>query len=227
MGEGSISPEINTEVKTPVLISPEAVKRLNGEGVRYGWEPLRIVDEGRIAIARMPEGKSGIVIGSGPNTPEWKTRGWRTLDIDPQAGADMTLDANQLETMVPADSQDFLLSEYLTFDQLGKEGVTPARLLQQANRILKIGGELIIESVSFENLPESTIPNRLEFAELMAKHGYDTVVEVGEYYHFGEDKKEQRVVYYGKKVASGFDGARAGSTKKETLIYDPNTGKPL
>jgi hypothetical protein len=56
------------EVKPHIVISQDAVARLNSEGFRYTWEPLRTVDEAREAAMRMPEGRTGIVIGSGPNT---------------------------------------------------------------------------------------------------------------------------------------------------------------
>jgi hypothetical protein len=107
---------------------------------------------------------------------------------------------------------------------MGKEGMTPARLLQQANRVLCGGRSLVIESASFENTSEATVPNRAHFAELMTQHGFDTVVEVSQYHHFGEDKKEQKVVYYGRKTAEGFDASRSqvGSTKTK---FDSQTGR--
>lgn len=213
MSDGPATPESAIpEVQPAVTIATEAVARLNSEGFRYTWEPLRIVDEGREAMARLPQGKKGIVIGSGENTQGWKDRGWKTLDIDPSAQADMTVDANQLETVIMPGTLDFLLAECVTFDPNGTEGVSPARLLSQANKVLKSGGELIVESASFENAPQARVPNRTPFSELMTAHGFDTTVEVGTYHHVDELKTEQRVVYYCRKVADGFDASRVTVT---------------
>lgn len=90
-----------SEVKPPVFIDTQAVKRLNKEGWREHWEPLKIIDEAREATYHLPDDKIGIVLGSGENTPEWKQKGWKTLDIDSSIGADFTVDANYLETVNP------------------------------------------------------------------------------------------------------------------------------
>lgn len=228
MSEVSVNTEGTSQVKPAVLISPEAIQRLNSEGMRYEWEPLRIVDEGRVAMARMPEGQVGIVIGSGDNTTKWRARGWDTLDIDPTVKADMTIDANELETAITPGSQDYLLAECVTFKPLGEKGVSPARLLQQANKGLKIGGILMVETASFENHPKITIPNRFHFPGLMVAHGFDVVIEVDTCYHSEEDQRQQRVVYYGKKVAEGFDKSKIGKKSiTSTSQYDSETGKPI
>ncbi len=212
------------EIKPAVLISSDTVRRLNTEGMRHEWEPLGILDDGRVAMTRMPEGKTGIVLGSGSNMPEWKARGWRTLDIDPRMGADMIADAGQLEQVAPPNSQDYLAVECMPFDPSDKKGIPPELLLQQANRALKHGGTLIIESATFDNAPKATIPHRDEFSKLMAKHGFDSIVELGQYDHI-DDGREQKVVYYGKKIAEGFDESRAMEHAMPT--YDQNTGKPV
>jgi hypothetical protein len=85
---------------------------------------------------------------------------------------------------------------------------------------------LVVESASFDNEPEASIPNRVNFAELMTAHGFDAVIEVGTYYHYGEDKKEQKVVYYGKKVATGWDGSRVKASP-QVPEFDSQSGRPI
>lgn len=211
MSDGSEGMEIQ-EVQPAITIADSAVSRLNREGYRNRWEPLDIVDSSREALVRMPEGKTGIVIGSGPNTAEWKGRGWKTLDINPAVGADMTVDANHLETVVMPGTEDYIFAECVKFDPKGNEGVSPSRLLQQANKTLRTGGLIIVEGVNLENYPDASSPPRKQFAALMTQHGFNAVVEVTEYHHFGEDSKEQRVYYYGRKVATGYDESRTKQT---------------
>lgn len=47
-----------------------------------------------------------------------------------RAGVDYTVDANRMDTVVPAASQDYILAENIKMDPLGKEGVSRGRLLQ-------------------------------------------------------------------------------------------------
>ena len=192
-------------VGPPILISDEAVARLNREGLRYTWEPLRVVDEAREAMFRMPDGKSGVVLGSGPNTAEWKGRGWKTLDIDSGAGADFTVDGNLMETVVPAKSQDFLLAECVTMDEGGLNGVGWGRLLNQANAVLKDGGTISVVTAAFEGNSETTLPPRDWYGEVMAQHGFEAIVEVHKIEAYAPGKTAQKVIYHGQKVAEGFD----------------------
>lgn len=151
----------------------------------------------------MPEGSYGIVLGSGPNTQAWRNRGWATLDLDSAAHADYTADANHLESAVPQNSWDYVCAENIKFDPKGVEGVGPARLLAQANSVLKPGGMLIIQAAHKENFPDSTLPDRNRYVALMREHGFETVVEVTNYHNLPGrgDMSEQKVTYYGKKVA--------------------------
>lgn len=105
----------------PLTIGESAVRRFNLQGLRENYPPLNIIDTARIAMSRMPDGKAGIVLGSGPNTTDWRQRGWQTLDIDPLAGADYLIDANRLEEVVHPGSQDFVLAERILFDYSGKK----------------------------------------------------------------------------------------------------------
>lgn len=194
----------------PIYVSAQAISRLNAVGERDNFPWLNIVDEMRVALSNMPDGKVGVVIGSGGNTMDWKERGWRTLDIDPSSGADLIYDANWLGAIVFPNSVDYLYAECLTIDPDGVAGVSPARLLNQANRILKQGGILGVKTVSMENPDEgTTIPHRQKFGKAFANHGFNVVVQLHEYFPHPSTPNpdgfaEQRVVYYGRKVAEGY-----------------------
>lgn len=194
-------------VPKPALMGTPAISRLNREGLRTTYEPLNIVDEAREVLARMPESKSGIVLGSGPNTESWKQKGWKTLDINPASKADYTTDANKLETVISPNSQDFLHAEFIRFDPKGVEGVGPGRLLQQANKALKDGGIIIVETAHQEGMP-TTLPDRQDFIKKMADHGFQAVAELHEIKHPGNGASEQKVVYYGRKLAEGYQEGR-------------------
>lgn len=190
-------------------LSTDVIQKMNAEGLRQSFQPLEVVGSAREALSRMPEGKSGVVLGAGPNTSEWRSKGWVTLDVDPQYGADITGDANYLERFVPDGSLDFVYAECITFDPEAEKGVHPVRLLQQANQALRMGGELIIQTANAYNAPaKSTLPRKEEFAEKMIDLGFRTVVESGEVHVFehpgGGECVEQRAVYYGEKVADGY-----------------------
>ncbi len=192
-------------VPPPEVIGENAVGRLNLLGEREIYPPLDIIGRARIALSKMPEGKAGIVLGSGPNTADWKRRGWKTLDIDPSVGADYTANANETEKHVALSSQDFIFVETIVFDRRGRKGVGPGRLLQQANAVLRPGGILVIKSAHAEGAPNRQVPDRHWYAGQLQKHGFQAVVEV---HDINEDPAEQyldqRVVYYGVKVAEGF-----------------------
>lgn len=160
------------------------------------WEPLETISRLRLAMEQMPDGKTGIVLGSGKNTLKWKKRGWLTLDIDPVYQSDFVLDANNLEALFQ-NQFDFVLAENITFHPLGINGVSPVRLLDQADKTLKIGGELIIKSAHLENI-SSSLPNRYQYSQLMYSHGFKTVVEIS---GTPTDRQSKQIVtYYGKKM---------------------------
>ena len=70
-------------------------------------ESLEIVIYAKKALLHMPEGKTGIVLGSGNNTKSWKEKGWKTLDIKPESKADYIANANKMENAISPASQDF------------------------------------------------------------------------------------------------------------------------
>src|SRR5688500_5400285 len=68
-------------------------------------ESLEIVIDARKALVNLPQGKKGIVLGSGSNTSIWKEKGWRTLDIKPTNKADYIADTNKMEKVIAPASQ--------------------------------------------------------------------------------------------------------------------------
>jgi predicted SAM-dependent methyltransferase len=134
-----------------------------------------------------------------------ETKGWTTLDIDPNVEPDITIDANLMEEEVPRDSIDYIYAEAITMDPEGMKGVTPARLLQQCNKALKLGGMLIIETANFENYPETTIPGKQTFLTLLQNHGFHGVAELHPMIKHGNtSERSQKVIYYGKKKRAGY-----------------------
>ncbi len=196
-------------VRPPFEIAAETITAFNREGKGASFEELALVNEVRRVMNRMPEGKSGVVLGSGPNTDLWRSRGWKTLDIDQAVGADFTLNANWLEAIsLLIGKQDFILVEYIRMDPKGIDGVHWVRLLDQARRILKLGGVVSIISGAFENNPRSTLPQRKWYGNKMAQSGFNAVVEMERKIDDGSGQTEQRVVYHGRKVAETFDASR-------------------
>lgn len=201
------------KVLPPIERSDDAIARVlrhTPVQERAAW--LRTILEGRTALRKMPEGKSGIVLGSGGNTPAWKERGWRTLDIDPATQADIVINAEKLSTVVMPASEDFIYAEAIRFDPVGLNGVGWGNLLSESNRVLKKGGILVIRTAHKENKPTSTLPNRKDYVKWMARHGFNTVVELRPIRTVpkpeGGEMKEQVVIYYGQKVADGVDESR-------------------
>ncbi len=138
-------------VQPPRHVSISTISELNRAGERENYPWLNTVDEMRIVLFEMPQGKAGVVLGSGSKSEEWKNRGWYTLDNDPNSGADAIYDANEIAQIIKPDSLDYLYSECITMDTLGIRGVSPARLLNQANIVLKDGGILAIKTANIRD----------------------------------------------------------------------------
>lgn len=200
----SISPE--QEVPDPVYMAGDAITRLNNAGMRESYKPLDIIDDCREAMARMPRNKVGIVLGSGDNTASWAERGWVTLDIDPKVDPHFALDANYLTDEIPDSSVDYVCAEAIRIDPNGIKGVSPARLLEQANRILKPNGKLIIISANVVGYDTTTLPEVGAYARLLKGHGFQGVIEIHPRNHHQGDLErfDQRVIYYGEKKRSGY-----------------------
>jgi hypothetical protein len=187
-------------------MATDTIKRLNSQGMREKFRPLGIVDECREALSKVPRGKEGIVVGSGSNTESWKARGWKTLDLNPESHADMVLNANWMADAIPPESQDFVYAEAITMDPKGVRGASPARLLDQFNKVLKPGGKLIIQTAHFEGVPETTLPNRVQYTKLLQAHGFHGIAELGPIEHLNREEPAytQQVTYYGEKRRAGF-----------------------
>lgn len=165
-------------------------------------ESLKIVIDAKKALLHMPEWKTGIVLGSGSNTESWKKTGWKTLDIKHESKADYIADANRMEKAVAPASQDFLYAEFISFDPTGKKGVIAKKLIEQSSKALKIGGILIISTGHHEGYPwPDPLPKKTEFAKLMFKNGFQTVLEACKVEIWAETIRQQSVIYYGKKLA--------------------------
>ena len=192
--------------KTKVIPKPDEIAKASTIWLRIkNWikksESSEIILDARKALTKMPEGKKGIVLGSGGNTNKWRQKGWKTLDIEPKNKADFVADANKMEKAVAPASQDFLFAEFISFDQTGKKGVVAEKLIEQSGKVLKTGGILIIVTGHDEGYPwPDPLPNKTDFAKFMAKNGFQTVLEANKVEIWAETIKQQRVIYYGKKL---------------------------
>jgi len=197
--------QISSLVPEPMEIGSATISRLNSQGERKKMKQLDIIDSCREALNQMPDGKTGVVLGSGQNTEGWKQRGWKTLDIDPADNPDIVYDANHMDQVVAPESLDFIFAEAVRMDVKGREGVSPARLLQQANETLKMGGKIIIKTAHFENI-KSELPIRQEYVKLLQAHGFHGVAELGPIIWIDKEqgKYNQQVIYYGEKQQQGF-----------------------
>lgn len=111
--------EIN---QIPILLPSE--RTITGAKLKSPF----IYDQYREICTNGAQDRRVLVVGSGPNTEAWRTLGCTTLDIDPTVRPDFTADAN-LNLKVKSGSQDIIVSEYLTLDPTGKEGVNLDRYL--------------------------------------------------------------------------------------------------
>ena len=192
--------------KSKVIPAPDEISKASLIWLKIkNWfkksESLEIVIDAKKALLHMPEGKYGIVLGSGSNTESWNKKGWKTLDIKPESKADYIVDANEMDKAVAPSSQDFLFAEFISFGPTGKKGVIAKKLIEQSSKALKIGGTLIIITGHHEGYPwPDSLPNKTEFANIMFKNGFQTVIEAYKVDIWAETIKQQRVIYYGKKL---------------------------
>lgn len=199
------------DVFFPVLLQNDVIRKWNSEDSRQEWEPLKIVNLVNEVMIRMLPGKKGVVLGSGKNTEKWRGKGWNTLDIDPEVKPDWVMDANLMEKVIFPKSQDFVYAEDITFATKGGQiGVIRGRLLNQVNRVLKEGGILIIRTVD-SRTPTSSLPKQEEMGRILMEHGFNAVIELRDKKPIGTKMWQQEVIYYGKKVAEGYDKSRSAN----------------
>lgn len=167
------------------------------------WGPYQKKQKFAIAEVQMPAGESGLVIGSGPHTQEWKKRGWLTLDIEPTDNPDFIQDANTMSTVVHISSQDYVLAEFIRFDNEGIEGISPDNLIKQSHNILKPGGILVVKTGNILGLISSTLPKKPDLSRLLLDGGFNVLTVTEPYRRIDQPDAtifEQQLVYYAQKT---------------------------
>ena len=201
MGNRSFHYRLADAIPAPVLIGKSVLSWSRAREWFRKSESWEIIVDSQKALSKMPDGKKGIVLGSGGNTELWKKKGWNTLDIKPENKSDYVADANKMTKVVAPASQDFLFAEHISFDPTGKKGVIAQKLIEQSNKVLKIGGILIIQTGHHEGWPwPDPLPNKTDFSNLMAKSGFQTVLELDKVEVWAGTVRQQSVIYYGKKL---------------------------
>lgn len=171
---------------------------------------LKELIECQTVLEKLPEGKVGIVIGAGNNTPKWRGRGWKTLDINLSTNPDIVADANNLEEALQGIQPDYYYCEDLTFDIYGQRGVQPTRLLQQANKTLPMNGKLIVKTANSVNSETSSLPYDDNFQVAGKNHGFRSTILKGELFSYAPEKYQQRVTYIFTKENENWDTSRTG-----------------
>ena len=167
--------------------------------------------------SRGAQGRRVLVVGSGLNTQRWRDLSCTTLDLDPQFNPDLVADANYLGKAVNPESQSIIISEYLTLDPTGREGVNLDLFLPQVFASLVKGGKFFFVSAAAIIEPPERItilpPN--EFLGLLKKNGFRNVAswngplgitmkakQVGTKQVVDDFYADLAVIYYGQKVVT-------------------------
>lgn len=203
------------EIQLAYVVRASVIDDLANERKDLMPDAFQTVYKMRSAMEQMPQGKKGIVVASGGNTEYWKSKGWKTLDINPDDHADYVADANHMNKVIDVESQDFLLAECPTLEPNGMGGIGWGRLLHQANEVLKTGGIMSIKTAAFEGASETTLPPVDWFSETMTQHGFNVTVETEPVHEYSPGKTAQRIIYHGQKVANGFDASRVTPSHKK------------
>jgi hypothetical protein len=198
-----------------VLPSLDQFGQMYHEGRQLETPVARMIDECLKAMAELPLGKRGIVLGSGPNTESWHSRGWKTIDIDPTFRPTYLGDANKLAEVVGGGSFDYILSEYITMDEVAgtlmprndRDFLEPAmgseNLLIQASKVLKMGGKLIIASGDFGGNPDVGVIRAEEYASMIRRHGFAPSVLTVSLEDFSDPERRSQgvnITWYAEKV---------------------------
>lgn len=196
------------------VMSSHAIKTLNRMGAKEGDERLKLIDDCRVAIAKMPQGKRGICVGSGDLTDIWRQRGWETLDLAKEYEPTYAVDANSMIKHLGSDKYDYVYVENISMSNLGgRDGVIRNRLIRQVNAILKKGGKLILQTADFGPLERNCTPLPIAeyFLPFLIKSGFKPYLEVADKTIFQDSSKRslgERVVYYAEKISDNFDRQR-------------------
>jgi predicted SAM-dependent methyltransferase len=160
------------------------------------------------ALEKIPENSTGIVLGAGRNTEEWREKGWKTLDIDSKHGADFVGDANRLSEIIPKNSLDFVFAEAIPSVSMRENhpGVNEKTLVAESAQVLKPGGYLIIKAPANEGgdlVKGIKVQDYIEILEENNFHGIAEQSEVLSFKTMGESGEEsgsyRSVMYYAKK----------------------------
>jgi len=228
MAETSILSVPNHLIQTD-FIGSESIEQLNREGFRFKNETVKLIDDCRDAMAVLPAGIRGLVVGSGQNTSEWHRKSWETVDIwpllDPSCPESeqptFVADVNYLSEVegIKPGVYDYFLSEKLTLspvagtlvecsstkgNQYNEPAVGHENLLIQAAHVLKMGGKLIIKTADFGNDESSNLPKSEEYALMMRKYGFAPVLEIHQIDDFTDPEKRVhgvQVTWYAEKVS--------------------------
>ncbi|MFT4551427.1 MAG: hypothetical protein ACI9S8_000037 [Chlamydiales bacterium] len=163
------------------------------------------------------ENKTGVVIGVGNKQAQWADKGWETLDIDSTYNPTFVMSADNM-VEIKDETKDVLLAEHLRISRFvdGKQlpGANPQQFIEEAHRILKTGGQLIIKTVdhndgfTYDPNSQSTwyttaIPKKKLFTEWLQKDDkFDVVILKGQFRQTnaivgeGSNIPAQRKIFY-------------------------------
>ncbi len=183
------------------VISSGHLKELLRKGLKDKLPWLQLIGDARAALGKMPESKTGLVVGAGNKTSEWQQKDWQTADIDNSYKPDHTIDANLDLIRLGKENFDFVLAERLA--GMGSiPGVNFHSFVNQAKEVLKPGGILIIDTINHSQKGQ-TIPNLQEMGKLLKKAGFEFTAELGGIYPKENTRTgepfQQKIIYYAQK----------------------------
>lgn len=161
----------------------------------------------------LPEGKRGIVLGSGVNTDSWNSKGWETLDFDPRFRTTFTEDANLMGGISYLQERyNLVIAENITFSKTSLDAVGRGKLALEANKLLKDDGILIIRSGHIQPNPlvdsVKTLPDISWYPGLLTRHGFEVTVLIFNPTTDERGVTSNNVWYVCKKVSQGYDKKR-------------------
>jgi hypothetical protein len=147
-----------------------------------------LVFQSKEAMIKMPEGKTGLVIGSGGNTKEWNKKGWETLDVEPIFKTNYIGDANRLGEIVKEKRYDYILSENVAISNSSKPpSLNNARIvnsiklesfLNNAYKILNDQGILIVQMTDSEKMLDEFRSGNDKYNLFVEKNDFLGIMEI-------------------------------------------------